>query len=108
MSWECPENKKHTRGGEAHIFEAHKHVEAKEAEGGKNLMMSKVLLKPKKEVEELVQQTSLFRTSCKTKDIFCKVIIDNANTDNIVSIEMVEKLELKITGHTNPYNVSWL
>jgi hypothetical protein len=51
MSWEFPEKKKYTRGGEAHISEAQKHVE----EGGKNLMMRKVLLKPKKEVEEPVQ-----------------------------------------------------
>jgi hypothetical protein len=30
-------------------------VEAEVAEGGKNLMMRKVILKPEKEVEELVQ-----------------------------------------------------
>jgi hypothetical protein len=50
--WECPERKKETKGGDVHIFEAHNHVEA---EGGKNLMMRKVLLKPEKEVEEPVQ-----------------------------------------------------
>jgi hypothetical protein len=50
MSWECPEKKKYTRGGEAQ-----KHVEAEVVEGGKNLMMRKVLLKLEKEVEEPVQ-----------------------------------------------------
>jgi hypothetical protein len=71
-------------------------------------MMRKVLLKPEKELEEPVQRTSLFRTSCKTKDRVYKVIIDSGSTDNLVSTEMVEKLELKTTAHPNPYKVSWL
>ena len=70
--------------------------------------MRKVLHKPEKEVEEPVQQTSLFRTTCKMKDRFCKVIIDSGRTDNLVSTVMVEKLELKTTTHPNPYKVSWL
>jgi hypothetical protein len=83
-------------------------VEAKVAEGGKNLMMRKVLLKPEKEVEEPVQRTSLFRTAYKTKDRVCKMIIDSGSIDNLVSTEMVEKLELKTTADPNPYKVSWL
>jgi hypothetical protein len=55
MSWECPEKKKDSRGGEAHISEVDKHMEVEATEGGKNLMMRKVLLKPEKEVEEPVQ-----------------------------------------------------
>jgi hypothetical protein len=42
------------------------------------------------------------------KDRVCKVIIDSGSTDNIVSTEMVEKLELETTAHPNPYRVSWL
>jgi ssDNA-binding Zn-finger/Zn-ribbon topoisomerase 1 len=53
-SWECTERKKEG-GGEAHIAEAQKHVEAEAVEGGNNLMMRKVLLKPEKEMEEPVQ-----------------------------------------------------
>jgi hypothetical protein len=80
-------------------------VEAEAAEGGKNLVMRKILLKPEK---ELVKKTSLFRTACKMKDKVCKVIIDSGRTDNLVSTEMVEKMELKKTTHPNPYKVSWL
>jgi hypothetical protein len=83
-------------------------VEAEVTEGGRNLMMRKVLLKPKKEPEKPVQRTSLFIIACKTKDRVCKVIIDSGSTDNLVSTEMVEKLELKTTTHPNPYKVSWL
>jgi hypothetical protein len=35
------------------------------------------------------------------------VIIDSGSIDNLVSTEMVEKLELKTTTHPNPYKVSW-
>ena len=57
-------------------------------------MMRKVLLKPKKEAENPAQRNSLFWTACKTKDMVCKVIVDNDSTNNIVSTEMVENMEL--------------
>jgi hypothetical protein len=71
-------------------------------------MLRKILLKPEAEIEKPVQRNSLFRTTCKTKDKVCKVIIDSGSTDNLVSTEMVEKLELKTTAHPKPYKVSWL
>jgi hypothetical protein len=82
-------------------------VEAEAIEGGKNLMMRKIILKTEKDMEEPVQRTILFRTTCKTKDKVYKVIIDSGSTDNLVSMDMVEKLELKTTSHPNPYKVSW-
>jgi hypothetical protein len=106
-SYECPEKKKDI--GEAHITEAQRRdVEAEDAEGGRSLMMRKVLLTPEKEVESSVQRTRLFRTACKTKDRVCKVIVDSGSMDNLVSTEMVEKLELETTDHPSPYRVSWL
>jgi hypothetical protein len=106
-SYECPEKKK--EGGETHIAEAQRRdVEAEDAEGGRSLVMRKVLLTPEKEVENSVQRNSLFRTACKTKDRVCKVIVDSGSTDNLVSTEMVEKLELETSEHPSPYRVSWL
>jgi hypothetical protein len=108
MSWECPEKKKEG-GGEAHISKAQRRdVEAEGEEDGRSLMLRKVLLKPEAEIERLVQRNSLFRTACKTKDRVCKVIIDSGSTDNLISTEMVEKLELETTAHPKPYKVSWL
>jgi hypothetical protein len=106
-SYECPEKNKDI--GEAHITEAQRwDVEAEDAKGERSLMMRKVLLTPEKEVESSVQRTRLFRTSCKTKDRVCKVIVDSGSTDNLISTEMVEKLELETTDHPSPYKVSWL
>jgi hypothetical protein len=59
-------------------------------------------------VESSVQRTRLFRTACKTKDRVCKVILDSGSTNNLVSTEMVEKLELEMIDHPSPYRVSWL
>jgi hypothetical protein len=106
-SYECPDRKK--EGSETHIAEAQRqNVEAEDAEGGRSLMMQKVLLTPEKEVESSVQRNSLFRTTCKTKDRVCKVIVDSGSTNNLVSTEMVEKLELETIEHPSPYRVSWL
>jgi hypothetical protein len=105
--YECLDIKKD--GGEAHITEAQRRdVEAEDAKGGRSLMMRKVLLTPEKEVEDSSQRNKLFRTACKTKDRVCKVIMDNGSTDNLISNEMVEKLELETTDHPSPYKVSWL
>jgi hypothetical protein len=54
-------------------------------------------------VESLVQRNKLFRTACKTKDRVCKVIVDSGSTDNLVSTEMVEKLEPETIDHPSPY-----
>jgi hypothetical protein len=59
-SYECPDRKKD--GGETHIFEAQgRNVEAEDVEGGRSLMMRKVLLKPEKEAENPAQRNSLFQ-----------------------------------------------
>lgn len=36
------------------------------------------------------------------------MIIDSGNTNNLVSIEVVEKLKLKTMKYPTPYKVSWL
>jgi hypothetical protein len=107
MSWECPKRKK--EGGEAHISKAQKRdVEVEGVEYGRYLMMKKFLLNPEPEVEKSMQRNSLFRIACKTKDRVCKVIIDSGSIDNLVSMEMVDNLELETTTHLTLYKVSWL
>jgi hypothetical protein len=71
-------------------------------------MMRKFLLTPEKEVENPTQRNKLFRTACKIKDRVCKVIVESGSIDNLVSIEMVEKMELETIEHPIPYRVSWL
>eukprot|EP00253_Pinus_taeda_P035707 PITA_35707 len=77
-------------------------------ETGEALVLNKVLLKPAKEVAEPDQRKALFRTVCKSRGKCCKLIIDSGSTDNLVVVEMVEKLGLKKLKHPTPYKVSWL
>jgi hypothetical protein len=104
---DCPERKMDR--GTAHVAEAQRRdVEDEDTGSGKSLTVHKVLLKPKKEVEDAAQRCRLFRTTCKTQGWKCKVIVDSGSTDNLVSTEMVEKLELKTKKHPSPYKVTWL
>jgi hypothetical protein len=112
MSWDCPENNPANQRG-AHVAEAKEEnvdaVTKEEApEVGESLLMKRVLVKSEKEAKEPAQRKSLFRTVCKSKGKCCKVVIDSGSTDNLVSIEMVEKLGLKRIAHPTPYKVSWL
>ena len=70
--------------------------------------MNKVVFKPEKESVEPTQRKALFRTMCKVKGKCCKMVIDGGSTDNLVSTEMVEKLNLEKIKHPIPYKVSWL
>ena len=77
-------------------------------EDGEALMLKRVLVNTEKQVHEPVQRKSLFRTRCKSQGKCCKMVINSGSTDNLVSIEMVEKLGLKRMKHPTPYKVSWL
>ena len=72
------------------------------------LVMRKVLLKQVKEVDEPPQRKAFFKTMCKVQGKCYKVIIDCGSNDNLVSIEVIEKLKLPKTKHPIPYKVSWL
>jgi hypothetical protein len=85
-----------------------RYVEAEGTEDGRSLMMKKVIIKPEPKIENPMQRNNLFRTTYKTKYIVCKVIIDNGSTDNLLSTEMGEKLELETTTHLSLYKVSLL
>ena len=71
-------------------------------------MIRKVLLKSEKEAENPAQRNNLFWTTCKTKDRVCKVIVDNGSTNNLISTEMVENMELDTIVHQSPYRFLWL
>ena len=98
MSWDCPEGV--VRQGNVQIAQAENeqrihddHVEV--SQEGELLLMRRTLLKPSNELHEPAQRKSLFKTMCKSQGKCCKLIIANVSTDNLVSVEMVEKLGLQ-------------
>jgi hypothetical protein len=68
-------------------------------------MMRKILLKPEQAMEDPIQRNNLFTTSCKTKDRVCKVIVDSGSKNNLVSANMVQKMELETVAHLSTYKV---
>ena len=77
-------------------------------ETGEALLLKRTLLKPTKEVSELVQRRALFKTTCKERGKCCKVVIDSGSTDNLIFVEMVEKTRFGKMVHPTSYKVSWL
>ena len=69
---------------------------------GEALMLNRVLVKIEKHVHEPAQRKSLFRTRCKSQGKCCKMVYDSGSSDNLVSIEMAEKLGLKKMKHPAP------
>ena len=110
MSWNCPRNQS---SNQINVNVAEAQEESKEEtkmnnppEEGESLRLKRVLVNTEKQVHELVQRKSLFRTRCKSQGKCCKMVIDSGSTDNLVSTEMVEKLGLKRMKHPTPYKVS--
>ena len=69
-----------------------------ELEKGKRLMLRRVFIKePIK--EEAKQRTKLFKSTCKIFGKVCKVIIDSASINNVISEEAVQKLNLTKIPH---------
>ena len=58
--------------------------------------------------EENWLRSNVFHTRCTSKDRVCLVIIDSEGFENCVSLEMVQKLDLKMDPHPKPYKLSWL
>ena len=72
-----------------------------------NIMLRRTLLKVPS-VAKPPQRKSLFKTTYRSHGKICRVIVDFGSMENIVSIEMVDKLKLRRKPHTTLYKVSWL
>ncbi|XP_042942593.1 uncharacterized protein LOC122276749 [Carya illinoinensis] len=46
--------------------------------------------------------------TCTVAEKVCKMIIDSDSCENVVSEEVVQKLQLKTDRHPKPYKLSWL
>ena len=78
------------------------------------------LIQPDQDVSLIVQRTlkitcdveekdwvrnNAFHTRCTSQDKVCMMIIDSVSFENVVSMEMIEKLNLKIVSHPCPYKL---
>ena len=105
MSWDFLENVARQRG--AKIMQVEPEA-PKELEVAGNYPKQGEALLLKKVISESVQRRSLFKTVCKDEGKCCKLIIDSGSTDNLVSTEMVDKLNFKKIVHPKPYIFAWI
>lgn len=53
-------------------------------------------------------RNNIFCTKCTSKGKVCTVVIDGGSCENIVATSMVEKLNLPLQDHPEPYQLTWL
>ena len=70
----------------------------------KNSVICRILLAPK-EPKKPSQRHTLFCTRCVVHQKIFDVIIDSGSTENIVSRDIVHRLNLPTTKHPNPYKI---
>ena len=54
------------------------------------------------------QLHKLFRTRCTLQGSLCDLIIDSGSQENIISKDVVERLQLEMETHPNPYSIRWI
>ena len=66
-----------------------------EVDEGESLRIRRAMYTPKVKTDERWLRTKIFRMRCTSGGKVCNVIIDSGSCKNMVSKEMVEKLNLK-------------
>ncbi|XP_021731525.1 uncharacterized protein LOC110698413 [Chenopodium quinoa] len=75
----------------------------------KNSLVMRRALQMHVEVEKTpIQRENVFLTKCKVNEDVCDLIVDSGSEANVVSSDLVTKLDLETTRHPTPYKLSWL
>ncbi|XP_031259943.1 uncharacterized protein LOC116118114 [Pistacia vera] len=75
---------------------------------GESLVVRKVMTTTIKAEEEDWRRHNIFRTCVVCGGNVCDLVIDGGSIENIISKEVVDKLNLPIITHPHPYKVGWL
>ncbi|KAL6582286.1 hypothetical protein OROMI_006300 [Orobanche minor] len=71
-----------------------------------NLVIRRTMLSPKGVASDW-RRNNIFKTKCTSHGRLCNLIIDGGSCENLVSQEMVTKLNLKVQPHPKPYRITW-
>jgi len=61
-----------------------------------------------KEVRKNNKERTSFHSRCTVQGKVCSLIIDGGSCANVVSLNMIEKLNLHTLAHPHLYNIQWL
>ncbi|KAJ4789806.1 DNA/RNA polymerases superfamily protein [Rhynchospora pubera] len=73
---------------------------------GESLISRRLCLAPP--TKEDWKRHAIFKTNCTIGGKKCKLLIDSGNWENIISKEVVAKLNLTTTPHPHPYRLGWV
>jgi len=76
------------------------------ADEGKMLVLQRALSTQKSEKDE--QRENIFHSRYTKQDKVCSSVIDGGSCANVVSLSMIEKLNLLTSANPHPYNIQWL
>ena len=69
-------------------------------------VVRKLMLSPK--CDDETQRHQLFRTRCTVQGNLCDLIIDSGIHENIISKDVVERLQLETKTYLNPHAIGWI
>ena len=93
------ENGRELEGGEEELIQANQ---------GVSLVVQCILKVTSEEDKEDWVRKNVFLTKCTSHGKVCLMIIDNGSFENVVSLEMVQKLKLETIVHPIPYKLCGL
>ena len=76
--------------------------EVTEADEGEMLVLWRALSLQRSEKDE--QRENIFHSRCTVQGKVCSLIIDGGSCANVVSLSMIDKLNLQTSTHPHPYN----
>ena len=69
-------------------------------------VIRRLMLTPKQ--EDNTQRHQLFRTRYTIGGRVLDLIVDSGSRENIISRQVVKKLQLPVEKHPNPYTIGWI
>ena len=91
---------------EVHLMEVEEEC-IEEADEGELLVLRRALSGHKAPNHE-EQRENIFHTRCTIQGRVCSLIVDGGSCANVASTTLVDKLQLKIEPHPQPYSIQWL
>jgi hypothetical protein len=94
------------QGDDGHPEQDVEFMSAEAADSYKSLVAQRALSVQLSQAEH-DQRHNLFQTRGVVKDRAIRIIIDGGSCNNLVSIDMVEKLSISTRQHHHPYHIQW-
>ncbi|XP_026396519.1 uncharacterized protein LOC113291168 [Papaver somniferum] len=72
------------------------------------MVVQRVFFAPKEEDNDCWQRENIFHSTCTIEGKICHFVIDGGSCENVISVDVVNKLRLSTKEHSNPHKLSWL